>query len=536
MRHLYAERKSGTLHLSREGIERRVHFKKGVAIFADSDDHPPGSPEEAERLLQSLFSWTSGELSFVEGEPTVDELRAFTASPSVVILEGSRRIDDRQTLEYLVGGPASIFACTESSVLPLFTMKLSPEESAILKFARERERFASRDLPFASDDLTVVRALNALVSIGLLEITEKAVAPMPEPATAVPPPAPDPSPVEPPPIPFEVESLLDTFEAKRSTVAPPSPSPDRDGDLAAVPVEAALPDLPPTPRLDPRAEPEPKNVSKAAPSPSSIRPPKRNGHTIAVAGLAVVAAGAGLGIWFFARGNEAPRRNPVVSADSPSTESEPGVSQLPPTPPTAPEAEDESRQDVQPPPSEAELFYSANLAFENGNYEQSKTELTALLERQPDFAPARELMARINRELSGKKRAAEPRKPPAKVVAKAPEPEPKAEPVPPPKPAPPDPTTLLGEARTALDGGDLENRAKEARRARATSRVVPRGRRAPRRARGAILGTEAPSRAQGSTRSRPRRLQWGSHADVHRLRIPFQGARVGLELRRGGGD
>ncbi|HEY7698999.1 MAG TPA: DUF4388 domain-containing protein, partial [Vicinamibacteria bacterium] len=166
LRHLYAERMSGVLRVARDGVENRVQFRKGVPIFAEAADSPPLTREQAETLFYSLFSWTSGELSFEDLEPTVDEGRAFTASPSVMILEGSRRIADRSILEDLIGGPESVFACSQTSALPLFTMKLSSSESAVLKLARERGRFRARDLPFPAATLDVIRALNALVSVG----------------------------------------------------------------------------------------------------------------------------------------------------------------------------------------------------------------------------------------------------------------------------------------------------------------------------------------------------------------------------------
>ncbi len=120
-----------------------------------------------------------------------------------------------------------------------------------------------------------------------------------------------------------------------------------------------------------------------------------------------------------------------------------------PAPPEIPAATLETPAE----PTDAELFYSANLAFESGEYERSKTELEALLERQPGLAAARELMTRVERELAPKPRAAvEPRasvKP--AVTPRAPEP------VPVPAPAAPrGPAELFEAARSALARSDLE--------------------------------------------------------------------------------
>ena len=460
LRHLYAERKSGVLHVSREGIQKRVHFKKGVAIFADAADSRLLSRDQAESLMYSLFTWTSGEFSFEDLEPKVDEGRAFTASPSVMILEGSRRIAERHILEELIGGSASVFACAQTSALPLFTMKLSPPESSILKFARERERFTARDLPFPSGTLDVVRALNVLVSVGLLEVVKKASVPARSPA---PPPRAVPPPLEPsetsPPIPAppprgELENILDTFEAKRSAVPPPPSSKPRPKVSAPPPVvEAAVAPAEPAPsRVESEAhparvleaQPEPPTPVEMPPTAMSREIPAGRRRWILGASLAIAAIAVVLGLSLSLRRDESPRSEGVVEADSAPPEPEPVA--------TAPPPEDPGGQlETQTEPSDAELFYSANLAFESGDYERSKAELTALLERQPDLAAARELMARVQRELTPKPRVAEETRASKKVVEKPSTPDPAPTPA-----APPDPAKLFEAARSAFARSDLE--------------------------------------------------------------------------------
>jgi len=458
LRHLYAERKSGVLHVSREGLQKRVHFKKGVAIFADAADSPLLSRDQAESLLYSLFTWTSGEFSFEDLEPKVDEGRAFSVSPSVMILEGSRRIAEREILEGLIGGSDCVFACAQTSVLPLFTMKLSPPESAILKFARERERFTAPDLPFPSGTLDVIRALNALVSVGLLEVVKKASVPGGSPMT---PPAvlPARGPAEPPPpIPEpthrgEVENILDTFRAKRSAVPASKPRPR----VSAPPpvVEAAVtPAEPAPPRVEREtdlarvleAKPEPPAPVEIPPTPMSRRIPAGRRRWMLGASLAIAAVAVVLGLSLWSPRDETTRSDAVVAFDSAPPEPEPVV--------TAPPPENPGGQlEAHTEPSDAELFYSANLAFERGDYERSKAELTALLERQPDLAAARELMARVERELTPKPRVAEETRASRKVVKKPSVPE--IAPVPAPA-APPDPAALFEAARSALARSDLD--------------------------------------------------------------------------------
>lgn len=387
MRQLYAERRSGILHVLNEGIERRVHFKKGVAVFADSAELPLGSREQAARLLDSLFCWTSGEYLFEESEPTIDEARAFVASPSAVILEGCRGIDDRRTLEHLTGGPDSVFVCTETSVLPLFTMKLLPEESTILKFARERGRFVSRDLPLAPDDLTVIRALNSLVSVGLLDIAEKGVVSAMAPTS-------DPAPAEPP------------APATASTAPPPAQTPAPAPAPQVKPPAVARP----TPAASSSVSPGSGSTSRSKPRPAAPTP-RRSPRLILVSCIAVLAVAAVLATWLSSRRDGAPP-DPVVAADplSPQPETE-----------TAPETAPESRS------------------------EPSTTELTI----------------GTDRELSVQQPVQVPPRPPAKVANKAPTPGTAPEPEPPTAPIPLGPSSLLAEARTALERGELDNAKKK---------------------------------------------------------------------------
>jgi hypothetical protein len=111
----------------------------------------------------------------------------------------------------------------------------------------------------------------------------------------------------------------------------------------------------------------------------------------------------------------------------------------------------EGPPDTDTEPSDAERLHSANLAFEGGDYERSKAELTALLERQPDLAAARELMARVERELTPKPRVAEETRASKKVVERPSTPDPAPTPA-----APPDPAKLFEAARSAFARSDLE--------------------------------------------------------------------------------
>ncbi len=489
LRHLFAERKSGVLRFAREGQERSVYLLKGVPIFAETAEAPTVGREQAESLLYSLFSWISGEFHFEEVEPKVDEESALTASAPVTILEGSRRIKDPKVLQHLLGGPGSLFACAQTSVLPLFTMKLSPSESAILKFARERERFTARELPFPARTLEVVRALNALVSVGLVEVVQKAAVPASRPPM---PPSKAPVPQNPaghsPRVAAPTTSSIPQVPARRQTpyVPPPAapvpelprnvfparepaaPSPSMASSLeppgeTGPPVSSAATNAAPAPI--PASKPAPTGLQEpSAAAPAETAPPYAEGEVrlastppqaqrrsplrgIALAGasLAALAVAVVVVLSLRSRQDEAAPSDAVIAADS---------APEPAPEPAAPRAENAvSSERITAEPTEAELFYSANLAFGNGEYERSKADLTTLLERQPDFAAARDLLARVERELTPKPRAPEPPRVPARPVEKPSEPAPVRTPAP---ASAPDPAELFDAARSALARSDLE--------------------------------------------------------------------------------
>ena len=254
LRLLYSERRSGILHVSRHTIQKRVHFREGAIIFADnSDAESAPSRERAQEIMFSLFTWASGDVVFEDWETNISEALAFESPTAELILEATRAIEDEEILGRLLGTQESIFACTQTTELPLFQMRLSPAESSVLTFARQREQFQRWDLPRVAGELPLMRALNTLASVGLLEIREKVALPEPEPPPVQePPPMQEPLP-EPEPTPSLAQVVPATSEpatsepatsepaAPMSQAAPaswrPDPVPDADIPASDAPAE-----------------------------------------------------------------------------------------------------------------------------------------------------------------------------------------------------------------------------------------------------------------------------------------------------------
>ena len=241
--------------------------------------------------------------------------------------------------------------------------------------------------------------------------------------------------------------------------ATPSAQPVVEAAPAPMPESEPPAPPPPAPRaanVGPRTRPAP-DIAPAPPQPSlaelvaawkiAILKLLPEGKARLIAGGSVALVSIVSILWLTSGSDEASQPDTVVAADStPPAETAPPPKPLPPSPSPKPEL------DPLPEQSEAELFYRANLAFESGDFEQSKKELTKLLELKPDLTAARELMTRVERELAPEPEPPKPKPRPRRVRKPAPKPEPKPEPKP--APAPPTPNELFAAAR---DRGELEN-------------------------------------------------------------------------------
>ncbi len=558
LRHLYSERRSGILHVSRHSIKKRVHFREGAIVFADNGDaESEPSRERAREIMFSLFTWTSGDVVFEDWETNISEALAFESATAELILEATRSIKDEEILGRLLGTQESVFACTQTTELPLFKMRLSPAESSVLTFARQRKQFQRWDLPRVSGELPLMRALNTLVSVGLLEIREKVALPEPEPppmtepppvqepapsfapvvpstpepaapmSPATPPPwSPDPvpethtpaseapAPWSPAPAQFpqeaatptpelpapappeassDVEKLLDDYENRRALETgqhrPPSENP-LPPPSPAESMTAPGPPPPHDPYVDPQFptmteapsplayEPAAPQVYEPAPPPVEVPvamdeaplattslPPRtpvrkpaaskvplseRLGALLPAGKGRVIAASVAVGlativaIWLMWGGDRDTEPEPVVSASTKGPPPEP-----PPAPPPTSEGPEDTSEFL-----EADLFYRANVAFGEEDYEQAKIELEALLELKPDFTAAQLLLDKVNLELEPPAPAPKPkptRRPKRKTARKPPPPPSPVE------PTGPDPATVLfAEAQLAFEQGDIK--------------------------------------------------------------------------------
>lgn len=220
LRAFYAERKSGILHFSCHPSPRRILFQQGRIVRVESDAESERFSEElvgsgkvqraelnlalqlatregtsvgaalvkmkrltAEELkeaeirrmngiLHSLVALTAGEFRFEETENPTAEEDGFEIPVEKVILDGVRRIADATLLRTLVGDLRAPLRTTPGSPLPVFGIKMTPVERGLLEATRARPPFTTEQLISGTrlSEIDALRAVYALISIGLLEV------------------------------------------------------------------------------------------------------------------------------------------------------------------------------------------------------------------------------------------------------------------------------------------------------------------------------------------------------------------------------
>lgn len=284
IRKLYVNRKSGILHLTQDKTSKRIYFRKGSMIFANSDVETDrlgeflirqqlidreaferasrvmretgnrfgrtlvelgfATPEEMEgkvvdqiqTIIYSLFSWTSGDYRFEQHESPVDEDIVLNLSTADIILEGTRRMDDMTKVRRVLGDPTRVLQTTEDPLLLYQKMStLSQSEYFILSRVDGLSSMADILSISPIGEEQTLRCIYGLVSAGVIEPkggaspleedgAKAAASPPPpqaRPTAAAPPPA-APAYKPPPPSPPRVEIPKPEVQAGKPKIEPPA--------------------------------------------------------------------------------------------------------------------------------------------------------------------------------------------------------------------------------------------------------------------------------------------------------------------------
>jgi curved DNA-binding protein CbpA len=228
IRNHYVNRDSGILHLAQNDITKRIYFKKGSMVFANSDvnsdrlgeflirnekisrkdfelasevmkdtgkrfgrtivemGHMSGDEmqdmvvKQIEAIIYSLFEWENGDHRFEAHEDPVDEDIVLNLSTADIILEGTRRMNDIATISRALGDPHRILRHSDNPLLLYQKISLTPQEGFVL--SRVDGISTVTDIaaisPLGEDE--TLRCVYGLVSAGVLDL-EGAAAPTPVP-------------------------------------------------------------------------------------------------------------------------------------------------------------------------------------------------------------------------------------------------------------------------------------------------------------------------------------------------------------------
>ncbi len=220
MRQIYVERRTGELILKQDKIKKQIYFELGHVVFAASNQredklgealvrHGRLTRQQLEELLPtlgktrhlgktlvehgvlnerelityvtfqiidiiySLFSWTTGEHEFQEGEynRAPEELK-LKFSTATIILEGIRRMEDMDLIRRGLGDLNRLISPTSSPLLRMQSLALKPVERQVLDLVTEPMDIL-RLLILATPEppKRVIQSLYGLISVGLLQQT-----------------------------------------------------------------------------------------------------------------------------------------------------------------------------------------------------------------------------------------------------------------------------------------------------------------------------------------------------------------------------
>jgi len=218
IRSLYLDRKSGILHLEREGIKKRIYFKKGSMIFANSDVNDDRIGEflirndaldrdafemavkvakdtgkrfgktvvemghmtaeemqtqvtgQIEAIIYSLFLWEAGDWNVEPHEDPVDADIVLNLSTGDIILEGIRRMNDLDGIRRGLGDSQAMLRHSDNPLLLSQKISLTPSEGFVLSRVDGVSTVSDIAAISPLGDEETLRCIYGLVSAGVLDV------------------------------------------------------------------------------------------------------------------------------------------------------------------------------------------------------------------------------------------------------------------------------------------------------------------------------------------------------------------------------
>ncbi len=225
IREVYSSRSTGILHFQREGASKRIYFKKGNVVFANSDVNDDRLGEflirtgeidrvtfdraselmrktgermgttlvkldvvprenmsalvrrQVEAIIYSVFDWDRGAYGFEILDRPVEEDIVVELSTAELILTGVRAMDSLEHIRTALGGLDRVLRHTENPLLLYQKMTLTPSEGYVLSRVDGSTSVAeiASISPLGEDES--LRCVYALVAAGVVEMASRTFPP-----------------------------------------------------------------------------------------------------------------------------------------------------------------------------------------------------------------------------------------------------------------------------------------------------------------------------------------------------------------------
>ncbi len=217
---IHAQRKTGILHLQKDNISKRLYFRDGAIVFANSDSDSErlgqflirggnidtktyeraavmmkqtrrrlgmtlvalGSldaekvdalvNEQIQQIIYSIFAWETGQYGFETIDNPVEDDIALKLSTDAILLEGVRKMASDTAIRKAIGNMDSILLPNETSLLDDGNVRLTSSEGFVLSRVDGRTSVADLAAISPLGEEGTLRCAYGLISAGILRVEE----------------------------------------------------------------------------------------------------------------------------------------------------------------------------------------------------------------------------------------------------------------------------------------------------------------------------------------------------------------------------
>ena len=217
---IHAQGKTGILHLQKDNISKRLYFRDGAIVFANSDSDSErlgqflirggnidttsyeraavmmkqtrrrlgmtlvalGSldaekvdalvNEQIQQIIYSIFAWETGQYGFETIDNPVEDDIALKLSTDAILLEGVRKMASDTAIRKAIGNMDSILLPNETSLLDDGNVRLTSSEGFVLSRVDGKTSVADLAAISPLGEEGTLRCAYGLISAGILRVEE----------------------------------------------------------------------------------------------------------------------------------------------------------------------------------------------------------------------------------------------------------------------------------------------------------------------------------------------------------------------------